>query len=152
MVSTYSSVSGKWEPVSKNTTSMVGSTLTAISMSTASWKDAAMANLGPKRSTAQATINPAGADSKADACSSISSHNWVNSDLLATMLTFTTLSLLASNRLGVGPSGPASRNAVHAPSVPVPDHHQETLVTPFAFPDEAGSVATKPPPALLSAW
>ncbi len=93
IVSTYSSVSGKWEPVSRKTTSTVGSTLTAMSMSTASWNEAAMASFDPKRSTAQATIRPAGAVSKAADCSSSSLPNFTNSDSLATMLTSTILSV-----------------------------------------------------------
>ncbi len=53
-----------------------------------------MVSLDPNRSTAQATIRPAGAVSKAEDCSSISSRNCISSDLLATMLTFRSLSVV----------------------------------------------------------
>ena len=91
-----------------------------------------MASFDPNRSTAQATTDPAGADSKAADCSSISSRNCVSSDLLATMLTFTTLSV----------SRPLEQCASARLTFPKPllktlpfshNHYQENRNAPFPF-------------------
>ena len=132
MVSTYSSVSGKWEPVSRNTTSMEGSTLTAMSMRTASWNEEAMASLVPNRSTAHDRMSPAGAVSNAfdrssiSACSSAKSVSDTSVSLV-TMLTLTTLSVRA-------PLEPCGRLRIHRhptalpvprPCLPLVHHHEE---------------------------
>ena len=116
MASTYSSVSGKCEPVSRKTTSMSGSTPTAMSMSTASWNEHEMASFEPNRSTAQARTSPAGAVSKAAARSASSSRNRPTAGSTASSASLVRLSTTLSftSTLPLPPGSGAA--AVRAPS------------------------------------
>src|ERR1035441_7977709 len=97
-----------------------------------------MASFDPNRSTAQAMTELAGVVSKAADRSSTSSRNCVSSDLLATMLTFTTLSVVSPQEQCACHFAHAPQIAAQIPVNPVNNNYQENPYRSSSIPRPPG--------------